>query len=142
VKPPIPDLVKEFISAAPVCRIATVRSAGTPHIIPVCPAFDGDATVYVDIARRGVSGRALETNQNVTVLIDEYDDDWSKLKAVILRCKAEALAGDEFERAWALFHKKFPQGDAIGWTARHSLALRILDWVEWGITKPLPYQPE
>ena len=142
MKPPIPDLVKEFITAAPVCRIATVRSAGTPHIIPVCPAFDGEATVYVDIARRSVSGRALETNQNVTVLIDEYHDDWSKLKAVILRCKAEALAGDEFERAWALFHKKFPQGDAIGWTARHSLALRVHDWVEWGITQPLPYQPE
>lgn len=142
MKPPIPAGVKDFISASPVCRIATVRSDGAPHIIPVCPAFDGDATVYVDIARRGVSGRALKVNQSVTVLIDEYDDDWSKLKAVILRCKAEVLSGDEFERAWVLLHAKFPQGAAIGWTARHSLALRIIDWVEWGITKPLPYQPE
>jgi len=139
---PIPQPVKDFVGSAPVCRLATVRSSGEPHIIPVCPAFDGEATLYVDIARAGVSAKAAASNGSVTVLIDEYYDDWSKLKAVILRCRAEPIEGYEMDRAWELFRGKFPQGDAIGWSARLSLALRIRGWTEWGITQALPYQPE
>ena len=80
---PLPDAVKEFIAAARVCRIASVRPNGTPHVIPVCPAFDGEATVYVDIASRGVSAAAFRANPNIAVLIDEYHDDWSRLKAAL-----------------------------------------------------------
>ena len=140
MKGPLPEAVKEFLAAAPVCRLATVKAGGTPHIIPVCPAFDGDRTVYVDLAPNGVSARALESDGRTTAIFDEYYDDWSKLKAVILRCRAEVLTGAELERAWELFRAKFPQGQAIGWTARHSFALRISDWTEWGLVHPLGYQ--
>ena len=139
---PLPETVKEFIAAARVCRIASVRHDRTPHVIPVCPAFDGEATVYVDIASRGVSAAALRANPDITVLIDEYDDDWSKLQAVILRCRGEEIAGEELERAWVLLREKYPQGELIGWSARLTLALRIRDWSEWGITAALPYEPE
>ena len=134
--------MKKFIADAPVCRIATVRSSGEPHVIPVCPVYDGDSILFVHVAKDGVSAKAIAANASVTVVIDEYDDDWSKLKAVILRCSAEPLEADEMDRAWELFHAKFPQGDAIGWSARLTLALRIHGWTEWGITQPLPYQPE
>jgi nitroimidazol reductase NimA-like FMN-containing flavoprotein (pyridoxamine 5'-phosphate oxidase superfamily) len=139
---PIPQAVKKFIADAPVCRFATVRQSGDPHVIPVCPVYDGDSTLFVDVAENGVSARAIAANASVTVVIDEYDDDWSKLKAVILRCSAEPLHGDEMDSAWRLFRAKFPQGDAIGWSARLTLALRIHSWTEWGITQALPYQPE
>ena len=139
---PLPEAVKEFLAAAPVCRLATVKADGTPHIIPVCPAFDGDRTVYVDIAAGGVSARALESNNRVTAIFDEYYDDWSKLKAVILRCRAEVLAGRGVDEAWELFRQKYPQGQAIGWEARHTLALRVDGWTEWGLVNPLGYQPE
>ena len=139
---PLPEAVKEFIATAPVCRIASVRPGGTPHIIPVCPVFDGKSTVYVDLASGGVSAAAFRSNPNITVLIDAYHDDWSKLQAVILRCRAEELSGEELERAWVLFRGKFPQGELIGWSARLTLALRIGGWTEWGIAEPLPYEPE
>jgi len=138
----LPDAVREFIRDARVCRIATVLPSGEPHAIPVCPAFDGEATLYVDLTRHGASAKALRENPRVAVLIDEYDDDWSKLKAVILHCTAEEVQGDELKSAWELFHDKFPQGVAIGWEARLTLALRIHRWTEWGIVAPLPYQPE
>ena len=138
----IPNAVKEFVREAPVCRIATARADGQPHAIPVCPAFDGEATLYVDLTRHGASAKALRENPRVAVLIDEYYDDWSKLKAVILHCHAEEVQGEELDRAWELFHEKFPQGAAIGWEARLTLALRINRWTEWGIVAPLPYQPE
>lgn len=41
----LPDAVKEFVASARVCRIATVRPNGEPHVIPVCPVFDGEATL-------------------------------------------------------------------------------------------------
>ena len=139
---PLPDAVKEFIAAARVCRIASVRPDGTPHVIPVCPAFGGEATVYVDIASRGVSAAAFRANPEIAVLIDEYHDDWGKLQAVILRCRAEEVSGEELERVWALLREKYPQGELIAWSARLTLALRIRDWSEWGITAALPYEPE
>lgn len=139
---PLPEAVKSFLAAATVCRIASVRADGTPHIIPVCPAFDGEETVYVDVAKDGVTAKALAGNERVTVIIDEYHDDWSKLKAVILRCRAEAIQGAELDTAWDLFRTKYPQGQAIGWEARHTLALRVANWTEWGLVHPLGYQPE
>ena len=117
----MPDAVKAYLAAARVCRIATVRGDGGPHIIPVCPAFDGEVTLYVDVAKDGVTARALGGNDRITAIVDEYHDDWSKLKAVILRCCAEAIQGTELERAWELFRANYPQGQAIGWEARLTL---------------------
>lgn len=57
--PPLPNAVKEYVAAAPVCRIATVRAGGEPHVIPVCPVFDGDATVYVDLDPKSATAAAL-----------------------------------------------------------------------------------
>ena len=82
---PFTDAIAQFISAAPVCRIATVRADGAPHVIPVCPVFDGE-TLYVDLGPKSTSALALRANPRVAVLIDEYFDDWTKLRKVILRC--------------------------------------------------------
>ncbi len=122
---PLPDAVKKFIASAPVCRLATARASGHPHIIPVCPAFDADSsTLYIDLTRRGASARALRENDRLAVLIDEYDDDWSRLKAVILHCRAQPVEGEELDQAWELFRAKFPQGEGF-WNPRLTLALRI-----------------
>src|SRR3990172_3947193 len=107
---PLPEAVKAFIDRAHVCRIATVREGGTPHIIPVCPAFDGDRVVYVDVAKDGVTARALVSSDRITAIFDEYSDDWSKLKAVILRCRAEQLQGAELDKAWVLAPGEVPAG--------------------------------
>ena len=93
---PLPDAVKEFVAAARVCRIASVRPVPSPvegrdvepHVIPVCPVYDGDSTVYVDIGSRYTTAGALKDNPRIAVLIDEYDDNWALLKGVLLRCRA------------------------------------------------------
>ena len=131
---PLPDAVKEFVAAARVCRIATVRPNGEPHVIPVCPAFDGEATLYVDIGGKYTSAEGVRDSGRVTVLIDHYDDDWRQLKGVLLRCRAEPIEGEERERAWALIREKFPQYSTVGWEPRLTLALRIYDWRQWGVT--------
>lgn len=129
----LPDEVKQYLSAAPVCRIATVRPGGQPHVIPVCPVFDGDATVYVDLDPRSATATALREEPRIAVLFDNYYDDWSKLRKVLLRCRAEPVEGDEQEAAWALIRIKFPQHAKINWQPRLTLALRIHDWLQEGV---------
>jgi coenzyme F420-0:L-glutamate ligase / coenzyme F420-1:gamma-L-glutamate ligase len=139
---PLPEPVKQFISEARVCRIATARPNGEPHVIPVCPVFDGEATVYVDIGRKYASAEGIRSSGKVAVLIDYYDDNWALLKGVLLRCDAEPADGEEQGRAWELIREKFPQYKSVGWEPRLTLALRIYDWRQWGITQPPQYEPQ
>ena len=131
---PLPEAIRQFVAAARVCRIASVRPTGEPHVIPVCPAFDGETTLYVDIGRRYTTAEALRANPNVAVLIDHYSEDWSQLRGVLLRCRAEPIEGEERERAWQLIREKYPQWREIDWRPRLTLALRIYDWRQWGLT--------
>ncbi len=147
---PLPEAVKDFVAAARVCRIASVRPVpspaegpdGEPHVIPVCPVYDGDSTVYVDIGSRYTTAGALRENPRIAVLIDEYDDNWALLKGVLLRCRAEEATAEERDRAWEMIREKFPAYKPIGWKPRLTLALHIYDWRQWGITAPPQYEKE
>ena len=132
---PMPDVVREFIRDARVCRIATVRANGEPHAIPVCPVYDGKATVYVDIGSKYTSAEGVRTNSRVAVLIDHYDDNWALLKGVLLRCRAEVIEGEERDRAWEMIRAKFPAYSSVGWEPRMTLALRVYEWRQWGIVE-------
>ncbi len=132
---PLPQAVKEYIAAARVCRIATVRPDGEPHVIPVCLVFDGEATVYVDIGPEYLTARNIEADARVAVLVDDYDDDWNLLRRVLLRCRAEEAVGEERERAWERIREKFPQYKDIKWQPRLTLALRVRGWLQEGVEK-------
>lgn len=131
---PLPEEVRAFVSAAPVCRIATTLPGGEPHVIPVCPVFDGESILYVDVGERSATATGVGESGRVTVLIDEYNDDWSKLRAVLLRCRARETSGEEKERAWAMIREKFPQYSSVNWEPRLTLALEPHDWRQWGVT--------
>lgn len=129
---PIPDEIKRYIAAAPVCRIATVRADGGPHVIPVCPVFDGDRTVYVDLGPDSASARALRTESRVAVLFDEYHDDWTRLRKVLLHCVAEPISGAAQDAAWERIRAKFPQYTTVDWQPRLTMALRVERWMSEG----------
>jgi len=59
-----------------------------------------------------------------------------------LRCTAEVIEGEERDRAWHLIREKFPQYSTVGWEPRLTLALRIHDWRQWGITQAPEYEPD
>jgi nitroimidazol reductase NimA-like FMN-containing flavoprotein (pyridoxamine 5'-phosphate oxidase superfamily) len=132
VEKPLPEVIKSYLAAAPVCRIATVRPNGEPHVIPVCPVYDGDATVYVDLDPHSATGAALRREPRIAVLIDDYYDDWSNLRKLLLHCHAERVEGPEQEAAWDRIREKFPQHKSIGWEPRLTMALRIRDWLSEG----------
>jgi PPOX class probable F420-dependent enzyme len=72
------------VAAARVARLATVRADGTPHIVAVTFALDDDIVVSaVDHKPKRTQQlqrlRNLEERPTASLLVDHYEDDWSKL---------------------------------------------------------------
>ena len=95
---------------APVARLATVDPEGRPHVVPICFVLDGD-TLYTAVDDKPKRTRALqrlrniEANPRVEVLVDHYDEDWTRLWWVRLRGTARVV---EDARALELLAAKYP----------------------------------
>lgn len=98
-----------FVQTQRVARLATADADGNPHVIPVCYAFDG-LRFYtpLDEKPKRVAGsklrrvRNIEVRPEVALVIDQYDDDWSRLGYVLVQGRAELLAPEDAIHAHAL----------------------------------------
>jgi PPOX class probable F420-dependent enzyme len=84
------------VAAARVARLATVRADGTPHIVAVTFALDDDIVVSaVDHKPKRTQQlqrlRNLEERPTASLLVDHYEDDWSKLWWVRLDLDVEIV---------------------------------------------------
>jgi PPOX class probable F420-dependent enzyme len=97
---------------ARVARLATVGADGRPHVVPICFALDGD-TLYTAVDEKPKSTRRLrrlvniEADNRVEVVVDRWDEDWSKLWWVRLVGEARIVENDE--RGLGLLQAKYPQ---------------------------------
>ncbi|WP_285733040.1 TIGR03668 family PPOX class F420-dependent oxidoreductase [Nocardiopsis sp. ATB16-24] len=79
-----PQRSRERFSASRVARLATVDGAGRPHLVPVVFAAYGD-TVAIPVDHKPKSTyrlkriRNIEGDPRVSLLADEYSDDWDRL---------------------------------------------------------------
>lgn len=127
---PIPKIVKD----ARVARLATLDTRGRPHIVPVCFVYDGTALYSaIDRKPKRVSPERLVRLQNiqavsrVALLIDHYDEDWTRLWYVLIRGKADLIpnsARQERARVIRRLKAKYPQY-ARGMLARDAPIIRI-----------------
>lgn len=108
---------KIFISDHRVARLATVDSSGQPHVVPIVYAFDGDK-LYTPIDEKPKRVQAIKlrrvrnilSNPKVSVIVDDYSEDWRKLAWVQLRGNAQFFEeGSEQVTGVALLHEKYPQ---------------------------------
>ena len=99
------------VAASRVAHLATAGRDGRPHVVPICFALDGE-TLYTAVDEKPKRTRQLkrleniEANPHVEVLIDHYEDDWSRLWWVRLRGTARIV---EDPRAVDLLVAKYPQ---------------------------------
>lgn len=109
--------VAEFIAGHRVARLATADGMGAPHVVPICYAFDGKC-IYsaLDLKPKRVQGRALKRvrniieNPQVSLVIDDYSEDWNELAYVIVQGRAELVEdADEQQKAEALLRAKYEQ---------------------------------
>jgi PPOX class probable F420-dependent enzyme len=98
-----------FVQKQRVARLATADENGSPHLIPVCYAFDGTRFYTpLDEKPKRVAGSSLRRVRNIearheaSLLIDQYDDDWSRLGYVLVHGRAELIEPGHETHAQAL----------------------------------------
>ena len=117
---------------APVARLATVDENGRPHVVPICFVLEGD-TLYTAVDEKPKRSRRLkrlaniEADPRVEVVIDHYEDDWSRLWWVRLRGVARIV---EDPHAVELLAAKYPQYRAHP-PSGPVVAVTIEERIEW-----------
>jgi len=97
---------------ARVARLATAAEDGRPHVVPICFAVDG-YTLWFAVDQKPKRTRALrrlrniEANPWVEIVVDHYEEDWTRLWWVRLRGRARVVERDE--RALDLLCAKYEQ---------------------------------
>ena len=113
----ISDQVHAKAKAARVARLATLDANRAPHMVPICFIYDG-SFFYTAIDRKPKSVaptqlarlKNISTAPQVALLIDEYDEDWSRLWYVLVRGEAALVsAAAEHGHALAQLRAKYPQ---------------------------------
>jgi PPOX class probable F420-dependent enzyme len=88
------------VAAARVGRLATVTADGRPHVVVVCFALR-DGVLYTAVDAKPKAGRHLRRLDNVratgraSLLVDHYEEDWSRLWWVRLDGAAEVIESDD-----------------------------------------------
>jgi PPOX class probable F420-dependent enzyme len=114
-----PDTLK-FIGEHRIARLGTVDAQGQPMVVPICYVFDG-VRIYSPIdekPKRVEAGqlkrvRNIEANPRVSLVIDDYSEDWTKLAFVIVSGVATMMSvsthSEEHARAVELLRAKYTQ---------------------------------
>jgi len=134
------DRERQFLAGRRIAHLATADRSAIPHVVPVCFVVHHD-TLYVTIDEKPKRkpGSTLKRLKNIAenpataVIVDRYDEDWSRLGWVMLRGRAEILIqGTEHDDAQRLLRFRYPQLEAM-WLANHPvIAVRIQQATSWG----------
>jgi PPOX class probable F420-dependent enzyme len=134
------ETMRGLVSSAPVGRLATVRRDGRPHVVPICFVVTDDDIVYSAVDDKPKRHHHLQRLSNVTatgtasLLVDEYDDDWSRLWWVRLDGRARLVDNTaEAEQAIRSLSLKYPQYRDKP-PPGPILAVDVQRWVGWSAT--------
>src|SRR4029434_2849174 len=65
-----------FLNYMRVGRLATTDGEAV-HLVPICPVFDG-TVFYMATHAKTRKVRNLRKNNNATLLVDQYSEDWMR----------------------------------------------------------------
>ena len=107
----------ELLNQTPVGHLATADADGRPYVVPFCFVCKGgriysvlDAKPKSSDLRRLRRVRNIVDNPRVSVVIDHYEADWSKLWFLLIQGIAELLEPCvEHVAALAELRGKYPQ---------------------------------
>jgi PPOX class probable F420-dependent enzyme len=129
----LPAFAAELLYQSRVARLGTADRAGQPLVVPVCYVFDGRVCFSaLDAKPKRVAAtqlrrvRNIAENPRVSLTVDRYDEEWSRLCWVIVEGRADILT-DGSERAGAvdLLRDKYAQYRAMGLDRETATVIRI-----------------
>ena len=139
----IDEPTRKFIDSHRVARLATADASGQPTVVPICYVFDGKRFYSaIDEKPKSVSwGRLkrlknIEANPRVSLVIDDYSEDWTQLGYVLVRGLAEAIEpggryASEHARAVDLLRGKYPQYHTMAIDRRLIIRIEVTGVKHW-----------
>ena len=124
---------------ARVARLATVSAAGVPHLVPVTFAVLGERIVFVvdDKPKSTTRLRRLDNiraRPAVCLLVDVYDDDWTRLWwaradgiATVLAADPDAI--DALAARYPAYVERRPTGPVV--------SIEVTAWTGWAAAGPV-----
>ena len=133
-------MMRRRVAQARVGRLATVDGRGRPHLVPVCFAVEGDRLVTA-VDRKPKTTNELRRisnireNSAVSLLVDQYDEDWEQLWWVRVDGRARVLqAGPGFEEAIAPLYDKYRGQYGLHPPPGPAILIDATRWVGWSAT--------
>ena len=142
---------RAFLDAARTATLATVDPQGRPRLVPICYALgpDGGAgspVLYTPLDEKPKKAadlhhlarvRDILVRPDVTLLVDRWDEDWSRLGWLRLHGRAELMEpgtadADEHTAAVGLLRARYPQYRAHALETLPIIRIRIQRAVGWG----------
>lgn len=107
---------RALLEAGRVAHLATANSEAHPHVIPLCYAILDERTLVFAIdgkpkkAGRLRRLRNLDENPRFALVVDQWDEDWSRLAYVLVEGAGRALSEPERKReAIGRLRARYPQ---------------------------------
>ena len=123
----------EFLRWARVARLATIAPDGSPHVVPVCPALDGEE-VIVALMTGSVKLLNVNADGRVALVVDDYREDWDANAGLVLRGRVRFLDGKEWEHARGLLYEKFTQYQQLAPIEHDAIVSIAVDHAaSWGV---------
>ena len=134
------DQQRRFLDAQRVARLATADAAGRPHVVPICYALVGDAVYFtIDEKPKRKPGPELKRLANLranpvaALVVDRYEEDWSRLGWVMVQGRAAVLeAGPEHDLAQRRLRARYPQLATMRIEGLPVVAVRVDHVASWG----------
>lgn len=133
-------MADDLTGTARVARLATADQYARPHVVPIVFVYE-HPHLYTPIdskPKKVGDWRHLRRVQNVvtngraSVVIDVWDEDWTKLRYVLLEGTADLLeTGNERDRAVALLEEKYPQYRTMPLADAPVIRVTVERRVEW-----------
>ena len=133
---------KVRFTQSPVARLATVTPDGIPHLVPVVFAVAGDPEGDRDVVYTAVDAKPkttqrlrrlanIESNPQVSLLVDHYADDWTQLWWV----RADGVAaihsgGEPMHAGYRLLRAKYPQYQSVPLIGP-VITVTVRRWTSW-----------
>ncbi len=133
------DDQRRFLETERVARLATADSDGQPHVVPICYALIDDV-VYFTIdqkpKRSGVHLKRLaniRSNPKVGLVVDRYDEDWTKLGWLMVQGKAAIISdGSRHQQAQVRLRQRYRQLLTMQIETLPVVAIAINHVMSWG----------
>jgi PPOX class probable F420-dependent enzyme len=134
----------EFVAARRVGRLATANASARPSVVPFCFAViehDGAPAIVTSIDEKPKSGpfdriqrvRNLRENGQASVVVDDYNEDWSRLRFVQLTGSARVIEpkGPLFDAGVVALRAKYPQYERMAIHERPMIVIEELTAISW-----------